>query len=363
MVRITLDRLSRHFGPIVAVDEVSLELPDGVFAVLLGPSGCGKTTTLNMIAGLEEVTSGRILFDSEEVQHRPPHKRDIAMVFQSYALYPNRSVRDNIAFPLRMAKVPKAEVARRVADVAARLEIAGLLDRFPRALSGGQQQRVALARAIVRRPRAFLLDEPLSNLDAKLRNDMRFELKSLQRQLQGTFVLVTHDQAEAMSLADTLVVMDKGRIQQVGAPLAVYRRPANLFVARFVGVPAMNLVEGAIADGCFRGPGWEMPVGNAYPPGPVTLGVRAEDVRLTPTEVAATGRVQLVEQLGADALVAVETAVGVLLARVHPDTPLEPGDGVRFAFEPARVHLFATGTGQRLTGAEPGGSAAAEVTS
>jgi ABC-type sugar transport system ATPase subunit len=221
MVRITLERLSRRFGPIVAVDDVDLALPDGAFAVLLGPSGCGKTTTLNMIAGLEEVSAGRILFDGQEVHHRPPHKRDIAMVFQSYALYPNRSVRENITFPLRMAKVPKSEIAVRVADVAARLEIAELLDRHPRALSGGQQQRVALARAIVRRPRAFLLDEPLSNLDAKLRTDMRLELKSLQRQLNGTFVLVTHDQAEAMSLADLLVVMNKGRVQQVGAPLAV----------------------------------------------------------------------------------------------------------------------------------------------
>jgi ABC-type sugar transport system ATPase subunit len=351
VVRITLDRLSRHFGPVVAVDEVSLELPDGVFAVLLGPSGCGKTTTLNMIAGLEEVTAGRILFDGEEVQHRPPHKRDIAMVFQSYALYPNRSVRDNIAFPLRMAKVPKAEVARRVADVAARLEIAGLLDRFPRALSGGQQQRVALARAIVRRPRAFLLDEPLSNLDAKLRNDMRFELKSLQRQLQGTFVLVTHDQAEAMSLADTLVVMDKGRVQQVGAPLAVYRRPANLFVARFVGVPAMNLVAGAMADGAFRAEGWEVPLPGAVRSGPTTLGVRPEGIGIAAAAAGGTGHVQLVEHLGADAMVAVVTATGIVVVREHADTPLQPGDPVRLTVDPRHAHLFDPATGDRLADA------------
>jgi ABC-type sugar transport system ATPase subunit len=270
------------------------------------------------------------------------------MVFQSYALYPNRSVRDNIAFPLRMSRVDKREIAARVADVAARLGIAALLDRHPRALSGGQQQRVALARAIVRRPRAFLLDEPLSNLDAKLRTEMRFELKSLQRQLAGTFVLVTHDQAEAMSLADEIVVMDAGRVQQVGAPLAVYRQPANLFVARFIGVPAMNLVSGEIADGVFRGPGLEVALGDRYPSGTATLGFRAEDAVLTPTDTGANGRVQLVEQMGADALVAIDAPSGVVVARHHPDTPLQPGDGVRIGVEPARAHLFATASGLRL---------------
>lgn len=348
MVHITLDHLSRKFGPVVAVDQVNLELPDGAFAVLLGPSGCGKTTTLNMIAGLEEVTSGRILFDGEEVQHRPPHKRDIAMVFQSYALYPNRSVRDNIGFPLRMAKVPKSEIASRVADVASRLEIADLLDRFPRALSGGQQQRVALARAIVRRPRAFLLDEPLSNLDAKLRTDMRFELKSLQRQLNGTFVLVTHDQAEAMSLADVLIVMNKGRVLQVGAPRDVYRHPANLFVARFVGIPAMNLIEGTVEEGVFRAGGWDVPLPHGVRQGPTTLGVRAEAITVSPTESGGNGRVQLVEQLGADALVAVETATGTVVARAHPDAPISSGDPVVVQFEGARIHLFDTETGERV---------------
>jgi ABC-type sugar transport system ATPase subunit len=352
MVQISLERVSRRFGTVVAVDDVDLEIADGSFTVLLGPSGCGKTTTLNMIAGLEEVSAGRIRFDGEEVQDRPPHKRDIAMVFQSYALYPNRSVRDNIAFPLRMSRVDKREIAARVADVAGKLGIAELLDRHPRALSGGQQQRVALARAIVRRPRAFLLDEPLSNLDAKLRTEMRFELKALQRQLGGTFVLVTHDQAEAMSLADEVVIMDQGRVQQVGAPLAVYREPANLFVARFIGVPAMNLVAGEIADGRFRGPGFEVDLGHRFPAGPVTLGFRAEDASLAPAGDGATGRVQLVEQLGADALVAVETAAGLIVAREHPDTPLQSGDGVRVAVDPGRAHLFAAGSGERLKAAE-----------
>jgi ABC-type sugar transport system ATPase subunit len=333
---------------VVAVGDVDLRIADGSFTVLLGPSGCGKTTTLNMIAGLEEVSAGRIRFDGEEVQDRPPHKRDIAMVFQSYALYPNRSVRDNIAFPLRMSRIDKREIAARVADVAARLGIAELLDRHPRALSGGQQQRVALARAIVRRPRAFLLDEPLSNLDAKLRAEMRFELKSLQRQLAGTFVLVTHDQAEAMSLADEIVVMDRGRVQQVGAPLDVYRRPANLFVARFIGVPAMNLVAGEIVDCRFRGPGLEVVLGGCFPSGATTLGFRPEDTVLTATEIGANGRVQLVEQMGADALVAIETPAGVVVARAHPDTPLQTGDRVRIGVDPARAHVFATASGLRL---------------
>jgi ABC-type sugar transport system ATPase subunit len=348
MVQITLQGVSRRFGTVIAVDRVDLEIADGSFTVLLGPSGCGKTTTLNMIAGLEEVSGGRILFDGEEIQDRPPHKRDIAMVFQSYALYPNRSVRENIAFPLRMSRVDKREIAARVADVAARLEIAELLNRHPKALSGGQQQRVALARAIVRRPRAFLLDEPLSNLDAKLRADMRIELKALQRQLNGTFILVTHDQAEAMSLADTLVVMNRGQVQQVGAPLAVYRRPTNLFVARFVGIPAMNLVEGEVGGGVFRGHGFEVPLRSGYGDGPRTLGFRSEGVRLEPASDGATGQVELVEQLGADALVAVATAAGVILAREHPDTRLEPGDGVRLVVDPAQAHLFATDTGIRL---------------
>jgi ABC-type sugar transport system ATPase subunit len=351
MVQIDLERVTRRFGAVVAVDDVDLTIADGAFTVLLGPSGCGKTTTLNMIAGLEEVSAGRIRFDGEAVQDRPPHKRDIAMVFQSYALYPNRSARDNIAFPLRMSRIDKREIAARVADVAAKLGIAELLDRHPRALSGGQQQRVALARAIVRRPRAFLLDEPLSNLDAKLRTEMRFELKSLQRQLGGTFVLVTHDQAEAMSLADEVVVMDRGRVQQVGAPLDVYRKPANLFVARFIGVPAMNLVAGEIAEGVFRGSGFVVEVGWRYPAGPATLGFRAEDASLAPAESGATGRVQLVEQLGADALVAVETAAGMIVAREHPDTPLQSGDAVRVVVDAGRAHLFAVESGERLAAA------------
>jgi ABC-type sugar transport system ATPase subunit len=351
MARIELSDLRKTFGSVVAVANVSLSIDDGSFTVLLGPSGCGKTTTLNMIAGLEDVTSGAILFDGEEVQDLPPHKRDIAMVFQSYALYPNRTVRENVAFPLRMQRVDKRETEERVTAVAAKLGISELLARYPRQLSGGQQQRVALARAIVRRPRVFLLDEPLSNLDAKLRGDMRFELKSLQRDLGGTFVHVTHDQAEAMSLADSMVVMDQGRIQQVGPPLAVYRQPANVFVATFVGIPTMNMLNGEVSDGQFRADGWTMLVGSTVPAGPVVLGVRSEDIILDPADDGAVGRVRLVEQIGSDALVEVETAFGRLVARVPSDSALGPGAPVQLRVDSRHAHLFDRGTGMRHSGA------------
>ena len=347
MAQIQLRGLRKTFGNVVAVDDVSLTLQDGTFSVLLGPSGCGKTTTLNMIAGLEEATAGSILFDGQEVQDLPPHRRDIAMVFQSYALYPNRSVHDNIAFPLRMQRVDRREIATRVKDVAGKLGILELLNRRPRQLSGGQQQRVALARAIVRRPRAFLLDEPLSNLDAKLRADMRFELKALQRDLGGTFVHVTHDQAEAMSLADAMVVMDRGLVQQVGPPLEVYQEPANLFVATFVGIPTMNVVAGEVADGVFRVRGWSCPVNGAAVAGPATLGVRSEDLVLEAAPEAPSGEVRLVEQVGSDAFVEVTMQWGRLIVRTPSNTPLMPGDPVRVR-PSGRVHLFHPETGVRL---------------
>jgi ABC-type sugar transport system ATPase subunit len=347
MAQIALQGLRKTFGNVVAVADVTFTIDDGTFAVLLGPSGCGKTTTLNLIAGLEETTAGLILFDGEEVQDLPPHKRDIAMVFQSYALYPNRSVRDNIGFPLRMRRVNRNEIERRVNEVARRLGIAELLERRPRALSGGQQQRVALARAIIRRPRAFLLDEPLSNLDAKLRADMRFELKGLQRDLGGTFVHVTHDQAEAMSLADVLIVMDKGLVQQIGPPLTVYQQPANVFVATFVGIPTMNLVAGEINGGTFRAPGWEYPLNGVQASGPVTLGLRSEDLTAEPSSNGAPAKVRLVEQLGSDALVDIEIEFGRLVGRAPADTPLAPGDPVTLRVNPRRIHLFDAHTGVR----------------
>jgi ABC-type sugar transport system ATPase subunit len=269
------------------------------------------------------------------------------MVFQSYALYPNRSVRENIGFPLRMQRVNGREIASRVAEVAGKLGIGELLDRRPRQLSGGQQQRVALARAIVRRPKAFLLDEPLSNLDAKLRADMRFELKALQRDLGGTFVHVTHDQAEAMSLADSMVVMDRGLVQQVGRPLEVYQEPANLFVATFVGIPTMNVVAGEVADGVFRAPGWEFPVNGASASGAATVGVRSEDLLVQPAENGASGRVHLVEQVGSDAFVEVTMDFGRIVVRTASSTSLAADDAVTVRPN-GKVHLFDPTTGVRM---------------
>ncbi|MFC0530325.1 ABC transporter ATP-binding protein [Phytohabitans kaempferiae] len=339
MATVVLEDLRCEFGPVVAVDSINLEVPDGSFTVLLGPSGCGKTTTLNMIAGLEEATGGRILFDGGQVQHLSPDKRDIAMVFQSYALYPNRTVLENIAFPLRMRGMDKKRAGALAAEAAGRLQLSEVLGRKPRQLSGGQQQRVALARAIVRQPKVFLLDEPLSNLDAKLRNDTRVRLKQTQRDVGGTFILVTHDQMEAMSLADLLVVMNAGRIQQAGPPLELYRRPANRFVGSFVGVPSMNQVEGEIAEGAFTASGWRVPLPGAVRTGPAVLGVRAEDLVLTPTEQGGDGRVRIVERLGTETHVIVAMAHGELTARMAGDAEIEAGQGVQVGTT-TNVHIF-----------------------
>src|ERR671912_21594 len=241
--------VTKHFGATSAVDDLSLEIRDGEFIVLLGPSGCGKTTTLRMLAGLESVTSGEILIDGERVNDVPTQHRDLAMVFQSYALYPHMTIAENIGYPLRVRKIEKTERAERVNRVAAMLEIESLLDRKPRQLSGGERQRVALARAIVREPRAYLMDEPLSNLDARLRVQMRGELKRLQHQLGTTTIYVTHDQAEAMTLASRVAVMRKGRLQQFDTPMNIYNQPANKFVAEFVGSPSMNFIEGELEAG------------------------------------------------------------------------------------------------------------------
>src|SRR6187431_1314576 len=240
--------VSKHFGGACVVDDLSLEVRDGEFIVLLGPSGCGKTTTLRMLAGLENVTSGDILIEGERVNDIPTQHRDLAMVFQSYALYPHMTIAENIGYPLRVRKLDKTQRAERVNRVAAMLEIESLLERKPRQLSGGERQRVALARAIVREPRAYLMDEPLSNLDARLRVQMRGELKRLQHQLGTTTIYVTHDQAEAMTLAHRVAVMQEGKLQQFDTPMNIYERPANRFVAGFVGSPSMNLIEGNISD-------------------------------------------------------------------------------------------------------------------
>src|ERR1051325_5375764 len=261
-VGIEFRNVSKHFGGASVVDDLSLEIRDGEFVVLLGPSGCGKTTTLRMLAGLETVTSGDVLIDGERVNDVPTQHRDLAMVFQSYALYPHMTIAENIGYPLRVRKFDKAQRAERVNRVAAMLEIESLLERKPRQLSGGERQRVALARAIVREPRAYLMDEPLSNLDARLRVQMRGELKRLQHELGTTTVYVTHDQAEAMTLAHRVAVMRGGRLQQFDRPMNIYQRPANRFVAEFVGTPGMNFIEGRLdqSTGTFNSRGLTVPL-------------------------------------------------------------------------------------------------------
>jgi len=294
----------------VAVEEVDLSVRDGELFVMLGPSGCGKTTTLRAVAGLERQTSGTIRIGDTPVDDLPPGERDIAMVFQFYALYPHLKARDNVAFPLRAEGLPEAEVRRRVEDAARMLQLGPLMGRRPQRLSGGEQQRVALARALVRRPRAFLMDEPLTNLDAEQRTDMRAEIKHLQRELGATMVYVTHDQVEAMSLGHRIAILNKGRVEQVGTPMEVYDRPASLFCAAFIGSPPMNLVDVEVADGALRGPGGiALPVPSGLPDGrPLVAGVRPEALEVTApgTDGAVRGRVASVEALGDETIYVVE---------------------------------------------------------
>jgi multiple sugar transport system ATP-binding protein len=314
VAQVTLENIVKKFGETLAVNDVSLSIADGEFLVLLGPSGCGKTTTLNMIAGLERPTSGQISIGGQRVEKVPPDKRDIAMVFQSIALYPHMTVYQNIAFPLRMARVAKAETARRVREVAQLLRIDELLDRKPYQLSGGQRQRVALGRCVVRQPAVFLFDEPLSSLDAKLRVDMRVEVKKLHERLRATFVYVTHDQVEAMTMADRVALMDGGKLIQLGEPGDIYQRPANKMVAGFIGSPGMNFLQGRLTNNggsfSFEAPGLsialpaDLPVGSPRAGNDsITLGIRPESVRLgdgTHTAASIQGNVFATEPVGSD---------------------------------------------------------------
>jgi multiple sugar transport system ATP-binding protein len=313
---IAFKQVSKQFDDgTVAVDSLDLEVNEGEFLILVGPSGCGKTTALRMVAGLEETSGGEIFIGDREVTHLPPVERDVAMVFQNYALYPHMTVEENIQFPLRQKGVKKAEAREQARDVAKLLAIEELLHRKPRALSGGQRQRVAIGRALVRRPKAFLMDEPLSNLDAKLRVQMRTELLSLHKQVGITTIYVTHDQTEAMTLGDRVVVMNKGVVQQIASPQELYRRPANMFVAGFIGSPAMNFVHGRVEGGTLRVAGQTVPAGTARD-GDVIVGVRPEDF------VSANGdgfdaKVAFVENLGPESLVHF-TAPEVELADAAP---------------------------------------------
>ena len=325
----------KRFDRMTAVDRVSLDVRPGEFCVLLGPSGCGKSTLLRLIAGLEVVTAGEILIGGVRVNDLEPGERDVAMVFQQYALYPHLTVYNNLAFPLRARRMPRREIDARVREVAALLQIDALLDRRPRALSGGQQQRVAIGRSIVRRPKLFLFDEPLSNLDAQLRLTMRAELARLHRRLGTTVIYVTHDQTEAMTLGTRIALMNAGRLEQIGTPEELYDRPATVFAAAFVGNPAMNLIDGRIEGSRFVGRGVTAPV--AGPDGPVTLGIRPEALTIDP-DGSWAGTVDLVEQLGAEAWLHVRCGEALLVVRVPGRPLLQPRQPVRLA--PRALHLF-----------------------
>jgi len=346
--------VNKSFRSTSVVSDLNLELPDGSFTVLVGPSGCGKSTSLRMLAGLESVTSGTITIGDRDVTNLQPRDRDVAMVFQNYALYPHLSVRENIAFPLRASKEPRANALRRADEVAESLGLARLLDRKPKALSGGQQQRVAIGRAIIREPSVFLFDEPLSNLDAKLRVETRTELLQIQRRLGITCLYVTHDQEEAMTLSDRMVVMRDGRAAQVGTPIEVFNSPVDTFVAAFVGSPKMNLIAGELSgETCTLPSGFALTVGRVKASGAVTLGVRPDD--LVPTVADdADAMVKLVELLGPRAIVTVDARGTELTCVVEAARLSGIAEGTRVALSarPGAVHVFDAKTGQRLVGTD-----------
>ncbi|QEE45915.1 ABC transporter ATP-binding protein [Rhizobium sp. WL3] len=325
MGSITLQNVSKTFGEVSVIPSIDLEINNGEFAVFVGPSGCGKSTLLRLIAGLEDTSGGKILIDGKDATDLAPSQRGLAMVFQSYALYPHMSVRSNIGFPLKMAKMDKAEIDRKVEEAAKILNLTDYLERKPRNLSGGQRQRVAIGRAIVRSPECFLFDEPLSNLDASLRVNMRLEISELHQKLKATSIYVTHDQVEAMTMADKIVVLNKGRIEQVGSPLDLYRNPRNLFVAGFIGSPKMNLISGP----------------KAMEKGGLTIGVRPEHMTLSTTEGAWKGKVTVAEHLGSDTFLHIATEeFGTITARCSGEMPVRHGDIVYATPDQNRIHRF-----------------------
>ncbi|SCG69528.1 ABC transporter ATP-binding protein [Micromonospora halophytica] len=389
MADIVLDKVSKRFPDgTVAVQDVDLEIADGEFVILVGPSGCGKSTTLNMIAGLEDISSGELRIGGQRVNDKAPRDRDIAMVFQSYALYPNMTVRENVAFPLRLAKMDKATIDTKVEEAAKVLELTPLLDRKPANLSGGQRQRVAMGRAIVRQPKAFLMDEPLSNLDAKLRVQMRTVVSRLQKQLGTTTVYVTHDQTEAMTLGDRVVIMRGGAVQQVGPPQELYDHPRNLFVAGFIGSPSMNFLHAAVEDGKLRTALGDVPIGerirreldSADAPRELILGIRPEhfeDAELIDDDTRRRGMefeapVDIVESMGSDKYVyftvegerasaaeleelAADAGADFsgggasLVTRLSAESPVREGQHRRVWFNLEKIHLFDPTSGRNLT--------------
>ena len=360
MCEVTVRNVTKVFGKDnLVIDKVNLEIKDKEFFTIVGPSGCGKSTILNMIAGLEEVSSGEIIFDQETVNDLPPARRDVAMVFQSYALYPHKNVFENIAFPLKIRKLPKREIADRVKKTASILGIEHLLSRKPKELSGGQRQRVALGRAIVRKPKVFLLDEPLSNLDAKLRVHMRAELKKLHKEIQTTMIYVTHDQAEAMTLSDRVAILFEGKIQQCDSPQVVYNFPANKVVAEFIGSPSMNFFEGKLLredaettvrfsdqDSILIGKGKELHSKDNE----IIFGVRPEDVVISLEKKQGwfSGKIFATEPLGNATYVDVQWNMNRLKAEAGPDFQAEPDCPIYFTFKKEKNHLFDKADGKRL---------------
>jgi multiple sugar transport system ATP-binding protein len=363
MAEVTFDHVKKSFGPVTVIEDLSLEIRDKEFMVLVGPSGCGKSTALRMIAGLEEITAGTVSIGGRVVNDVAPKDRDIAMVFQSYALYPHMTVRQNLEFGLKIRKTPRAEMDRLVNEAAATLGITEYLDRKPKQLSGGQRQRVALGRAIVRKPAVFLFDEPLSNLDAKLRVQMRAEITKLQKGLQTTTVYVTHDQIEAMTMGHRIAIMKSGNLQQVGTPLEVYEKPANLFVAGFIGTPPMNFVPATVSDGgaSLTASGFKLPVHETWRPATngrdglkVVVGIRPENVRDSARgEMGATarvhGHVDFVEPLGHEVIVHAKVGDELLVAKVDPHRAPEMGAEIDLELELEALHLFDASTEQRLS--------------
>ncbi|MEQ1768200.1 MAG: sn-glycerol-3-phosphate ABC transporter ATP-binding protein UgpC [Devosia sp.] len=347
MARIQLKNVSRRWGSFVAVKDINLDIADEEFVVFLGPSGCGKTTTMRMIAGLEDVTEGEIWLGDRMVNKLEPKDRDISMVFQSYGLYPNLNVYENIRFPLRVRKIPKEQHHERVMKAASMVELNDFLERRPAALSGGQRQRVALARAIVREPNAFLMDEPLSNLDAKLRVSTRAQIKNLHHTLRRTTVYVTHDQIEAMTLADRVVVMSKGVVQQIGSPKEIYDRPANTFVAGFIGSPAMNLVPGQVHGGVFTADGMEI-TGVRAKDGPVTLGFRAEDAAVNGGGGQIAAPLYSLELLGEASMVSMRVGGELVSVKTGKDYSAEIGQPISVSVPSQACHFFDQSTGARI---------------
>jgi multiple sugar transport system ATP-binding protein len=365
MASVRFEHVTKHFGETVAVRDLSLEIPDKEFLVLVGPSGCGKSTVLRLLAGLEEITEGNIYIGDRLVNGVPPKDRDIAMVFQSYALYPHMSVYDNMAFGLSLRKTPKKEIERRVNEAAQILGIESLLKRKPRQLSGGQRQRVALGRAIVREPAVFLLDEPLSNLDAKLRVQTRAELSKLHMRLGTTFIYVTHDQVEAMTMATRIAVLNLGLLQQVGSPQELYLRPGNIFVAGFIGSPAMNFFKvGVIQDKdslLLQAKGFRVPIPEAkreslksYIEKNIVLGIRPEDIHIPeylPSNILASkvqAKVDVVEMMGSEMYLHLISEGDQLLARVDPRSQARPGQSIEVVFNMANMHAFNSESGEAL---------------